>query len=205
MVCRFRENKPQWLNGWVVDSQLLQKSACCCYCWKERQKAPRFRERNWKRTLQKGIKTPPERRTPVDEPILAASPVLVWQPVHKALFVRGKSVSRIGHHMNVQHNAAVVSRLKGQLRIFAGPTKQAQPSHLGHLGPRQAVGRDGIDSPCPLRMFFKTLYPYDDVAPTGIVSGNQTQPAYNTPMLTMCVSRLRDSSIPGLRMLMNTA
>ena len=167
MVCRFRENKPQWLNGWVVDSQLLQKSACCCYCWKERQKAPRFRERNWKRTLQKGIKTPPERRTPVDEPILAASPVLVWQPVHKALFVRGKSVSRIGHHMNVQHNAA--------------------------------------DSPCPLRMFFKTLYPYDDVAPTGIVSGNQTPPAYNTPMLTMCVLRLRDSSIPGLRMLMNTA
>ena len=55
----------------------------------------------------KGTGKPPERRTPVDEPILAASPVLVWQPVHKALFVRGKSVSRIGHHMNVQHNAAV--------------------------------------------------------------------------------------------------
>ena len=139
MVCRFRENKPQWLNGWVVDSQLLQKSACCCYCWKERQKAPRFRERNWKRTLQKGIKTPPERRTPVDEPILAASPVLVWQPVHKALFVRGKSVSRIGHHMNVQHNAAVVSRLKGQLRIFCGthetsPTQPSRPSRAETSG-----------------------------------------------------------------------
>ena len=120
-----------------------KKSACCCYCWKERQKAPRFRERNWKRTLQKGIKTPPERRTPVDEPILAASPVLVWQPVHKALFVRGKSVSRIGHHMNVQHNAAVVSRLKGQLRILAGPTNKPNPAISAISGRDKRLGAMG--------------------------------------------------------------